>query len=226
MSYLHLDVDKIYIVNYIENVDRRAYIADYLSKYDNIIEFCSFPNRVELTSDLIHKYYDTDTNKLRMRSDVYGREYFATMMPSEIATAICHYIIFKKSLSEISDRCLILEDDVIFNDNFTNFNNFLTDTPSDFDCIFIGDGAKLHAENVESGKTAYLRTSSVTRCTDSIVYTKKLLDNIVSAYHKFTQPIDWEMELILRELNARVYWWEPTLVSQGSQTGVYRSNIR
>lgn len=225
MSYLHLDVEKIYIIHYDKNVDRKTYIQNYLSKYDNVVEFCTFPNREELSPELILKYYNKNVDILSERSNKFNRAYFENMSLVEISVAICHFITLNKAMREIDNRCLILEDDVIFNDNFDNFNSFLKSTPPDFDCIFIGNGANLHADAIDD-RIAYIRNNNVTRCTDSIIYTKKMINEIVSNYTSFMQPIDWEMELILRELNAIVYWWEPTIVSQGSQTGIYESNIR
>jgi GR25 family glycosyltransferase involved in LPS biosynthesis len=221
-----LNVDKIYIIHYDQNIDRKQYIKDYFSHYKNDIEFCSFPNRKELTDDLIKIYYHYDKNELVSRTSKFNRPIYTPLIENEIATAICHFEVFKKAIKEINNNCLILEDDIIFRDNFNQFNYFLSQTPNDYDCVFIGDGAFMHHNDINQNQTSYLRSTNVTRCSDSIIYKKSCLENILNNYFYFTQPIDWELELILLELQSKVYWWEPTLVSQGSQYGVYQSNIR
>lgn len=221
-----LNVDKIYIIHYDQNLDRKKYITEYLSNFTNEIEFCSFPNRAELTDDLIKQYYDKNIKKLSLRATKWGRSIQPPLSKSEIATAICHFEVFKKACSEISNTCLILEDDVVFNDNFLEFNSFLDQTPDDYECILIGNGGFIHHSPLEPNKIAYRRHKNVTRCSDSIVYKKSLLEKIIKTYSTFNQPIDWELELIFLELETAVYWWEPTLVVQGSQIGTYNSNIR
>lgn len=221
-----LNVDKIYIIHYDQNLDRKQYITDYLSNFSNEVEFCSFPNREELTHDLVKQYYDEDIQKIHSRVTRWERSIYPPLSKSEIATAICHFKVFEKACHEIKDTCLILEDDVIFNKNFVEFNSFLSQTPDDYECILIGNGGFIHHSPLEPNKIAYRRHRNVTRCSDSIIYKKSLLEKIVKTYPTFNQPIDWELELILLELEASVYWWEPTLVVQGSQSGTYASNIR
>lgn len=223
---MKLNVDKIYIIHYDQNIDRKNYIINYLSYFSNNIEFCSFPNREELTDELINSYYYYDRDKILSRVSKFNRSVYIPLNKSEIATAICHFEVFKKAIKEINNNCLILEDDVIFGDNFNQFNLYLEQTPNDYDCIFIGDGAFMHHEPINQDQIVYERISSVTRCSDSIVYKKTCLEKIINNYSTFNQPIDWELELILLELKSKVYWWEPTLVSQGSQKGIYSSNIR
>ena len=66
----------------------------------------------------------------------------------------------------------MLEDDVLFTDNFTEiFNKNLESTPEDWDYIFPGSGCDLRVPKakLEEGKIAYLKNHPATKCTDSII---------------------------------------------------------
>ncbi len=220
-----LNVDKIYVVHYEKNLDRRAYLEPLLLQLGNEVEFCSYPRRSELTPELIDRYYTHDEAGAR-RAARHQRDFLPRMNEGGIAATISHFEIFKKAIAEIDTTCLILEDDVLLNPNFEWFNHFLTRTPEDWEAIFLGDGCNMHHRPLIENQVAYRREREVTRCADSIIYKKSLLEKIVANYQTFTQPIDWELELILLELGAHVYWWEPTLVTQGTERGVYTSNVR
>ena len=53
---------------------------------------------------------------------------------------------------------------------------------------------------------------------------KKFLNDVQStgAY----LPIDWELNYRFLKLDMNVYWHEPGLVVQGSELGIYKSEIR
>ena len=51
---------------------------------------------------------------------------------------------------------------------------------------------------------------------------KKILSTIIP----FTFPIDFELNYQMELHDMNVYWWEPPLVAQGSQCGVFGSAIQ
>ena len=36
---------------------------------------------------------------------------------------------------------------------------------------------------------------------------------------------DWELSCQFAQHNAKVYWWEPALISQGSETGLFNTTL-
>ena len=124
---------------------------------------------------------------------------------------------------------LILEDDVVLCDNFEHFFNlFLQQTPDDWDFIFIGSGCNLRIDphKVKQNQTAYKKAHPASKCTDSYCIKNTSAEKILNTIIPFSLPMDWELnyQMLLHDMN--VYWWEPPLVIQGSQNGLYNSAIQ
>jgi GR25 family glycosyltransferase involved in LPS biosynthesis len=64
------------------------------------------------------------------------------------------------------------------------------------------------------------------RCSDSYFISRQAAKVISEAVQPFSMPIDWELGYQLHLHRMKVYWWEPPLVRQGSETGLYRSEVR
>ncbi len=123
--------------------------------------------------------------------------------------------------------CLIFEDDVILVDHFqTRFNSSLYETPIDWDLIFIGSGCNLRIpiDKLMVGQTAYKVDHPSSKCADSYCITLSAARRILSTIIPFTFPIDFELNYQMKLHNMNVYWWEPPLVSQGSETGMYQTH--
>lgn len=146
-----------------------------------------------------------------------------------------HFYAFEK-IAEKYDNALILEDDVILSENFVNIlQKYILETPKDYDMLFIGDGCNLHIEKNKliSNKNIYEKClqptlwggAGATRCTDSYIVTKKcaikLCEYIKTHTKKINQPIDWWLNDACRDNKFKVYWTEPTIVTQGSQNGLF-----
>ena len=61
---------------------------------------------------------------------------------------------------------------------------------------------------------------------DSYLLRKELAENISETMNTFVTISDWELSYQLKLHNANVYWWEPPLVAQGSELGLYKSTLR
>jgi GR25 family glycosyltransferase involved in LPS biosynthesis len=161
---------------------------------------------------------------------------------SRISLALKHLHAYKM-ISEKYDCGLILEDDAIFSEDFMErLNSYMKELPLDYDMLFIGDGCNFHIpfENRVSGCNVYERGTQptswggdgITRCTDAYVVSKKCASEITSLVNnifidvepKIFKGMDWWLNKIAREKNFIVYWAEPTIVTQGSQTGLYYSS--
>ena len=98
--------------------------------------------------------------------------------------------------------------------------------PKDWDVIYLGDGAGLHAKDVVEGKTAYKVPHPASRCTDSILFKKESARKISDIYFPFDLGSDFELGYVQSKLGLNVYWWEPTLVTQASEHGIFKSSLR
>jgi GR25 family glycosyltransferase involved in LPS biosynthesis len=148
---------------------------------------------------------------------------------AEVSLAIKHGKVLQ-ALSQIdAEYFLILEDDVLLCEDFdVHFPHFLSQTPADWDAIYIGSGANLkpHHSRLISGQVAYLMDHPAGKCTDSIVMKKSAACDIASTWFPFHMPSDWEISYQHYLHNHKVYWWEPSLVRQGSEYGMFKSALR
>jgi GR25 family glycosyltransferase involved in LPS biosynthesis len=130
---------------------------------------------------------------------------------------------------------LVLEDDVVFKNGASKLiQEYCSDMPADWDMIFIGGACRFHIPfwRRRPGKHIYLKENTktrwggdgATRCADSYFVSKKaalaLLDSR-AMQRPFSKPIDWALNEAIRDKNLTVYWLEPTVAEQGSQTGAF-----
>jgi GR25 family glycosyltransferase involved in LPS biosynthesis len=152
-------------------------------------------------------------------------EKFKDITMPEISLFLKHIEIFKKKDNDI---VVILEDDAIFVDKFeeklTNYVDYLRNY--DWDILFCGECCNLHKKSI-SDKIFYESDSS--RGTCMYVLNKGVsakINNILNLEIFLNKPIDHWFNLIKSKYNLKYLWSEPTLVYQGSETGIFRSFIR
>lgn len=135
---------------------------------------------------------------------------------------------------------LIFEDDVILDTDFTSvLDMYLEQLPPTFDMLTISNSHNLHIEDdkIIPGKYIYLKGLEVTpwggfgatRGLDSYILSKKgaqkLCDYFDNLTVKITMPVDHWLNYVLRDVNAEVYWAEPTIVVPGSFIGMFPSTL-
>lgn len=156
------------------------------------------------------------------------------------AISLSHHYAYKE-IADKYDHALILEDDVIFADNFIEkFNTYLSQLPADYDMLFIGNGCNLHIENHRIVPNQYIYEkclhptdwggNGATRCTDSYIVSKKFATKICDYMRNLKEKIsevgiDWWLNGAARDCKFKVYWAEPTIVTQGSQTGTFQNSF-
>ena len=148
-----------------------------------------------------------------------------------------HFYAFKL-VSEKYENALILEDDVILSNNFTEIiNKYVAQLPNDYDMLFIGDGCNLHIQKHKliPNQNIYEKClhptnwggNGASRCSDSYIINKKCaiqLCDYINNLKKINQPSDWWLNIAARDNNFKVYWAEPTIVTQGTQNGLFKSS--
>jgi hypothetical protein len=114
----------------------------------------------------------------------------------------------------------------------------MSQLPENYDMMFIGNGCNLHIQNdkLVQGKFVYEKSlepargqgNGATRCTDSYVISKKcaiaLCNYIDTLSYKIALPIDWWLNRACRDNKFKVFWAEPTIVSQGTKIGLFKSS--
>lgn len=205
-------MEKIYIIHCATFTDRKEHILRELqhsSLSDTPTEWITLFDKDEITESqakLFVHYYNRSTMSLHLKWN--------------------H--VFERIAAGQEQHVTVFEDDVILTDSFKDkLQMYLRELPEDYDMLFLGDGCNLHIKNTEPGKHVYLHPGS--RCSDSIVIRRECAEKLCT-YLQSTDvvihlPIDLWLNYIIPALNLKVYWAEPTLVTQGSQNGTFRSSL-
>jgi hypothetical protein len=215
--------------------DRKQNMLDQLSKFGfSNYSFYEDYDANELTDHFVKCHYISgmeDPNEWSEKVGLWGTAALGyhpkKCNPAEISLTIKFGKVFQQ-LSKIDAEMFILfEDDVILCDEFdTRFYDYLSQTPNDWDAIYFGSGANLKPSDINANQIAYLKSHPASRCADSIVFKKKTIVDLASTWFPFNLISDWELGHQHFKHNHKVYWWEPSLVKQGSECGLYRSTLR
>ena len=211
---------KIFVLHYSKLFDRKKHILEQFKK-QNITDY-----------EFIEKYDKDEITDYE--SDIFKKNYRKSTMSLHLK----HNYVYKL-IAENYENALICEDDVILCDNFIEkINNYMTQIPQNYDMLFIGDGCNLHIEQHKliNNQNIYEKNLEPTswggdgasRCSDSYIITKKcankLCEYINNLKCKINLPIDWWLNVAARDNNFKVYWTEPTIVTQGTQCGLFNTS--
>jgi len=200
---------KIFVCHWSKLQERKQFILDQFEKYNiTNYEFVEMYDKDELTEEEC-SYFDLEKCK--------------------ISLSLKHFYIYREIAAKY-DEALIFEDDVILNAKFMeNLGKYMKQLPADYDMLYLGDGCKLHInrKNIIHGINVYI--SQTSRCTDSYIVSKKcalqLCEYKDNLKNKITLPIDWWLNSAISDNNLKNYWAEPTICSQGTHTGLFKTSL-
>jgi len=221
-------VDKVYVTHYSPLKERKTRLFPLINQLHHNVKWVED----EPSSEDREKYllcneqtWNDKKNTLYKSSE----HSFRHIKNSEFSLAFKHIKIYEDIVKNNYDITLILEDDVLLEDDFVKKFNFqISNTPIDWDFIFIGSGCDLHIDKSEliPEKVAYLKDHPSSKCTDSYCVTLDAAKIILKTIIPSTFPIDYELNYQMFYHNLNTYWWEPCLTKQGSQKGYYKSEIQ
>lgn len=212
---------KIFVLHYSKLTERKIHILEQFTKH-NITDY----EFIEL--------YDKDSI-----TDEESKQ-FTSSYKKPIMSLFLKHIYAYKQIIEKYDNALIFEDDVKLCENFMYILKFyINQLPENYDMLFISDGCNLHIEHnaIISNKYIYKKClyptnwggDGATRCTDAYIINKKcaltLCEYINKLNDKIYLPVDWWLNVAARDNNLNVFWAEPTIVTQGSITGQFKSTL-
>jgi glycosyl transferase family 25 len=217
---------KIFVTHYSKLTNRKEHVLNEFKKH-GIEDF-----------EIIEKYDREDIIDDSNECRVFD-QYYMTNKRGQVSLHLKHFYIYELMISENIEEALIFEDDIILSDDFMKkLTEYMSQTPENYDMLFIGNGCDLHipSHEIVPNKNIYKKSVAITnesqgatRCTDSYVIhnrcVKKIFQYISSNKNKINLPIDWWLNLAARDLDLNVYWSEPTIVRQGSQNGLFSRSI-
>jgi len=170
------------------------------------------------------------------------KKMFRNINDAEISVCLHHIQCFKNIVIGNYDYALILEDDVVLGPDFHNkLKMYINELPENWDMLFVGDGCGYHIpqDRITNDKHIYLKDyapsattgQGCTRCLDSYIVSKKCASVIVNRLttlknYTILVPADLWLNNVIKNNRFKIYWGEPTICTQGSQKGVYKSSIK
>ena len=219
---------KTYIVHCKSLISRKHYMLNQLEKlgFSNY-EFYENYDGNELKDNDIACYY---SNNLQEQYDKYKMwfpyEPTRILKKSDISVTIKYCEIYKKIADGNDDFAIIFEDDSILDENFCQkFNTYMKQIQN-FDMIFMASGCDLHAKNIISECNVYKMNHPSTRCVGATAVKKKTCQDLLKTILPFHLCIDWELNYQLYKHNHEVFWFEPPIVTQGSESGLFKTSMR
>jgi GR25 family glycosyltransferase involved in LPS biosynthesis len=221
-----LAIDKIYVAHYAPLIDRKQNLLKQLDNYKIEAEWMQEePSEDEFRALTSIDLWDSKFKSMGNANYEPHRQ----LKKSEFSLCFKHLKIYEDIIKNNIRTSLILEDDVVFSENFiNNFNLNICMTPKDWDFIFIGSGCGLEIDKKtqREGQVAYKKEHPASKCTDSYVIKLSSAQKLINTLDCFTFPIDFELNYQMFKHNMNVYWWQPPVTKQGSQSGMYRSEIQ
>ena len=152
-----------------------------------------------------------------------GPGVFHELQQASVSLFYKHIETWRQIVDGSDDFSLVLEDDAVLDDKFVpKLDNYIAQLPTNFDMMFIGNGCDLHLD-IPPGT---IGSKQSTRCTDSYVISKTCAAKLLKHARAIIDlPIDHWLNERARGLNLMIYWCEPTIVSQGSENGLFQSCI-
>lgn len=199
---MKLNVEMVYVCHYKKLKERRICLLNQLEK--NSIDKYIFVDSYDKDSwdiEEITKDYPNITNPKN------------NMTHGEMSLAMKHAWIVEDSFKNNYSSVLVLEDDAVLCENFTEkFNNYKNQLPNDWDIGWVGSCLNLREPQVE-GKNVYL-TKRGSRCTHAFCLSHKFCSRFHEHMKKINKQSDMFYNYLISSFNINNYWFQPPLALQ------------
>ena len=192
--------------------DREQHIKAMLQKMNIPFSWILDGDIADLTPEILDKYFAGDMHKVG-------------------ATASCaykHVLAYKEIIAKNLDGALILEDDIQLDPRLFIgiFNKSLTELNSEEQEPSIVSYEDTRLRFVPKSKRV-LYPGNRDRMTGAYYINKKGAELIITELEKQAMdiPIDWYHAKLLHENKLKYYWCQPTIATQGSHLGIFKSGI-
>lgn len=209
---------KIYVIHYKKLVERKKYLLEMFTKL-NITDY---------------EFIDIDRDELSMER--YPNLSLFQNKNCNIAIFLSHLQAWEKIEKSEEGQGLIVEDDVIFHQNFNElFTKYMDLLPKSYDIFSIEAGCNMHIDPKLINKDQFIyrkdRVWSMIRCLagyliskKGIQKTKNYMNGFINRNQKINMNVDFFMAYAGIAEDMEIYWAEPEILYQGSETGVYQKS--
>ena len=220
---------KTYILHYTKLTGRRQYMEGIIRHLSlNATWITDFDQEV-MVDDLLDEYHRPSVedwnNKVGALWHIDEHPH-RPLKPSEVSLTAKHVDALRRISEDDAPFGLILEDDILLGTNIegqpftTILNDYFNATPKDWDVIFPGNGYGIgvdeNGQKLVPGQKAYLANHPASRCTEAMFVKKEAAKKLYDAMKPFTLVCDWEYGWQFYNLDLKVYWFEPAIITQAS----------
>ncbi len=211
---MHLEgIEKIYVLNVESFSARRRHMEQELKRFHLEAEFVHAWDVPALTEDILKRTFKGQSLSLPQKS-----------------IALKHVTVLQNIVQNNYDKALILEDDVLFSDDFRDgVRRSLIESKSypESQVIFIGCGGNFYTPKSRRtvGQSLYVNTRG--RFADSYIIGRQSAQLRLDWISKnlIDKPIDNQFEFIDNKVGITILWLENPVVEQGSKTGLFRTSL-
>lgn len=200
------NIDKIYVCHYTKLTDRKIILQETLNKLGLDVEWVEVYDKevMDLSNYPLYKQvFNINNNCIRKLKD------------SEISLILKHNYIWEDMIKNNYQNVLVLEDDVMFVDNFINlFNCYTKELPMDYDLLWVGSCCGIHAKMIED---KHIYKSKGSRCTHAYMINQKCAIKMIMEHKNINLPVDFMFNQVIEKYNLDNYWLEPSLINQNKK---------
>jgi GR25 family glycosyltransferase involved in LPS biosynthesis len=217
----------VYVIHAPRLVERRSHLEAALAAHGVEAEWVTEPDAGTMTPEMARRYYRPNRLRWWRRTSATRRIPFRPLTTREVAVTIAHVETLRKIARGRDKWALVFEDDAVLDPSFgERFDEYFRQLPTDAEMVFIGSCCGLEIEETEPGRRFYRKDNPATKCSDATVVSRRAANAVLRTIVPFVLTIDWELNYQLARHGVVVYWLEPPLVTQGSQSGAYASSLR
>lgn len=233
---------KTYIIHYTKLEERKEFMdfqlkaSGYEDKFGKV-QYITEYDKECLDEETISYFYEKNPeayeNKIKGLWDSNEFKYRPLNLP-EISCTIKHLEAMRRIANGDEETGMILEDDCVFDSRFVeslaNFEIPINEYCK-ADAIFWGEGCGNNFQQIKLSSSKkvmenlYKVPHPATNCAEAYSISKKTAKLMVDSCDPFHLVSDWEFAYQFSKYNMGIYWHYPSLVKQGSKTGMYQSEL-
>lgn len=222
------EIEHIYITHWKPLTQRKEYLENKLKELNliNKVTFMEKWDRNDKISQVNSKKFYTENNPdnwvIRGIAKHYkmSKDSFRNLYKGEIYNFLNHYECYKDMYMKGYNNALILEDDCILLNNFTeNLDKYIKQIkPYDWDILFLGDYCHhLYKWPIHDKINNNIYHAGMSNTADAYVLSKSGVKTIIkNNTFPFSFPIDFEMNYWIVKFNMKSFWVTPSIIKQGS----------
>ena len=218
---------KYYLITY--DKERYNFMEQQFLKHNidiKDVEVMNYPNREDLTEDMIRLSYSSDRFKDSnnpIYTSAYSLEWHNPMPLGLISCSYKHYLCIKNIYDLNLPYGIIMEDNILITKNVKDtVNDYLLEAGEDWDIIFDGDLCNLHAPDIVNGKLLY--SVNQTRGLNFYIVSKQGSKKLIDTLLPFSLNLDNFINLLMSEkaVDLNVFWAESGMVKKIYRPSTWR----